>query len=570
MAHKNDTKWDVIVLGAGAAGCMAAITAARRGARVLLLEQNDRIGKKILATGNGKCNFTNENMKVEAFRGNRRMVSNALEEFGLRDTLEFFHGIGIYPKCKNGYYYPNSQTASSVRNALEAELGRCGVEVKTGIHVSDIISPIFIKEDNSEIINNSTYEAKTNTGKAKTYIKASKTYLDKKNDRNNSRIRYINKNDQNCFQIVTAEEIFLCNRLILATGLLASPKSGSDGSAFEMIKSLGHHFTDIMPALCGFYAKGLDFKKVAGVRTDAQVTLYIEGEAAFLDSDGNMISSHGLTCRKPFSQSDNSGNNNQGKYFRAASPQGDDDSGKYSRMITDMGELQLTDYGISGIPVFQISRYASSALKKGQKTEVSVDFFPSLTLEEVTEELMQRFHGLSKINKKCKKDGVVENRICKTAIQEATSKDERSSDGMKGIGNKAVISASSSAEAMNGLLNEKLNLALLKAAGIPPTAADYEIPMHKLGELCALCKDCRVTLTAPRDFEFAQVCAGGIVSEETDERTLESKLVPGLYFAGELLDVDGICGGYNLQWAWSSGYLAGHNASSGCICCEMK
>ncbi|MCC8168515.1 MAG: NAD(P)/FAD-dependent oxidoreductase, partial [Clostridiales bacterium] len=135
----NEIKWDVIVLGGGASGCMSAITAARCGAKVLLLEQNDRIGKKILATGNGKCNYTNADMSIDAFRGNRKMAGNVLQRFGRDDTIEFFREAGIWPRCKNGYYYPNSQTASSVRNALEAELARCGVEVMNNIIITDII-----------------------------------------------------------------------------------------------------------------------------------------------------------------------------------------------------------------------------------------------------------------------------------------------------------------------------------------------------------------------------------------------------------------------------------------------
>ncbi len=539
MTQKSEKNWDVIILGAGAAGCMAAITAARSGARVLLLEQNDRIGKKILATGNGKCNYTNAKMTPEAFRGNRRMASNALEEFGLRDTLEFFYGIGIYPKCKNGYYYPNSQTASSVRTALEAELVRCGAEVKTGIHVTNMIAPVFIKEDHSKIIHNSTYEAKTDAGKAKTYIKESKTYMDK-------------KNDQNFFQIVTTEETFLCNRLILATGLLASPKSGSNGSAFELIKSLGHHFTDIVPALCGFYAKGLDFKKVAGVRTDAQVTLYIEGKEAFTDSDGNMLLSREYACRASSPQRDD----NPEEYFQALPSHRDDDSGKYSRIVTDMGELQLTDYGISGIPVFQISRYASYALKQGQKAEVSIDFLPYITPTEVEEEMQRRFP----------KTAEAEEEMLRRCHKKAEVEEEMQRRFHKTDTGTANLSEEHAAACLNGLLNDKLIPALLKLVGISPSATAAEVPKHKIEKLCTVCKDCRVALTAPRDFEFAQVCAGGIVSEEVDERTLESKLVPGLYFVGELLDVDGICGGYNLQWAWSSGYLAGRNAVSGYNC----
>ncbi len=416
---------------------MAAITAAREGAQVLLLEKNDRVGKKILSTGNGKCNFTNQDMSASAFYGEEEMIVSVLAQFGLEETLSFFHGIGILPKCKKGYYYPNAGTASSVRNALEAELGYCGVDVRTGVTVTDLI---LLHE-------------------------------------NNSGIRFLVQTDQGDFT---------SNSLLLATGLLAAPKSGSDGSLFPLIEKLGHHFTPLAPALCGFYAQGLDFKKVAGVRTDATVTLYIEGK----------------------------------------------------RIAADTGELQLTDYGLSGIPVFQISHAASLALiqaeshnknnsksstpkaviakeEKSTQVSVAIDFLPNLSEQEAKEEILRRLAVFGR-----------------TAIAQ-----------------------------LNGLLHEKLLLALLKKAQIAPQTLTEDIPTYKKEQFCTLCKDCRVILTQPRGYEFAQVCAGGIRSEEVHPDTLESRLIPGLYFAGELLDVDGICGGYNLQWAWSSAYVAAHAAA---------
>ena len=122
MGKNRNTQWDLVVIGAGASGMMAAITAARENKRVCILEKLDKAGKKILATGNGKCNFTNEFMNTDCFHGDKAFINHILEHFSVEDCLTFFRSIGIYPKNKNGYYYPNSEQASSITNALLFEL----------------------------------------------------------------------------------------------------------------------------------------------------------------------------------------------------------------------------------------------------------------------------------------------------------------------------------------------------------------------------------------------------------------------------------------------------------------
>lgn len=408
---KNKNIYDIIIVGAGASGSVAAITAARRGSHVLIIEQKDKIGKKILATGNGKCNFTNANMDLSCFYGDRTLIEEVLRQFSYEDCLSFFRELGIYPKNKNGYYYPNSEQASSVVTALELELRKLDVEV------------IFSET-----------------------------------------VTQINRNKQG-FRISLSDRSVVGNKVILATGLLANPKLGSDGSIFTYIKSTGHHFSSIAPALCGFYAQGISFKKVAGVRAEAEISLYIDGEF----------------------------------------------------VKKDHGELQFVDYGISGIPVFQISHEASVSLGKKRICEVQINLLPGLSEEEIQEEL--------------------ENRC------------------------KHMTKSSTSMEMLNGLLNQKLIWVLLEKAGIRLEQRVESLKPMQLKLLAKVMTDLRVTLTKPRDYEFAQVCAGGIRTEEIDICTLESKVESGLYFAGELLDVDGICGGYNLQWAWSSGYVAGLSAS---------
>lgn len=401
--------YDVIIIGAGASGLMAAAAAASKGARVALLEHKDDIGKKILATGNGRCNFTNTDMSVNKFHGSKALIKNGLSQFNYSDTICFFKELGIPAYDNAGYIYPNSRQAASVVAAFRMELMRLHVDVKTGINITDI-KPA---------------------------------------------------DDRTGYCIQTDKGSFKSQRLIIACGLTASPKLGSDGSLFRQIEALGHHIQKPLPALCGFSCDGLNFKKITGVRCDATVASVIDGQMTEQNT----------------------------------------------------GELQLADYGISGIPVFQISSLMSRALNKGQKVEVIIDFLPAFSDDEL--------------------NGYIKDRSI-------TTTDNRSLNGM-----------------LNGLLNNKLFLELIHKSGVSPDKKGRLLTDDDCKSLTRSIKHTVVSVKKPRGVEFAQVCAGGIYTKEIDVRTLESKIHPGLYFCGELLDVDGICGGYNLQWAWTSGYIAG-------------
>lgn len=401
--------YDVIIIGAGASGLMAAAAAASKGARVALLEHKHDIGKKILATGNGRCNFTNTDMSVNKFHGSKALIKNGLSQFNYADTIRFFKELGIPAYDNAGYVYPNSRQAASVVAAFRMELMRLHVDVKTGINITDI-KPA---------------------------------------------------DDRTGYCIQTDKGSFKSKRLIIACGLTASPKLGSDGSLFRQIEALGHHIQKPLPALCGFSCDGLNFKKITGVRCDATVASVIDGQMTEQNT----------------------------------------------------GELQLADYGISGIPVFQISSLMSRALDKGQRVEVIIDFLPAFSDDEL--------------------NGYIKDRSI-------TTTDNRSLNEM-----------------LNGLLNNKLLLELIHKSGVSPDKKGRLLTDDDCKSLTRSIKHTAVSVKKPRGAEFAQVCAGGIYTKEIDVRTLESKIHPGLYFCGELLDVDGICGGYNLQWAWTSGYIAG-------------
>ena len=409
MGKNTKRHYDLVVIGAGASGMMAAITAARTGKKVCILEKLDKAGKKLLATGNGKCNFTNEDMRVECFGGDFAFIKHVLERFSVSDCLEFFQSIGIYPKNKNGYYYPNSEQALSVVNALLEELERLNVEIIYQTEVVDIIS---------------TKDGAT---------------------------------------VITNNETISCKKVVLATGLLAAPKLGSDGSMFDKIKGMGHRFAPILPTLCGYYCSGISFKKISGVRATGTVSAIIDNQV----------------------------------------------------VAEDTGEIQFTDYGLSGIPVFQISRFLSKGLYKKADVKIATNLLPEWSKEQVMQELKRR-------------------------------------QNMKASQNASVL--------LNGLINQKLADLILEKAAIDGRVACETLSEKQLDRIAFTLQNIVVSVNKYRDFEFAQVCTGGIPASDVVWDSLESKFAKNVHFTGEILDVDGICGGYNLHFAWATGYIAGLSA----------
>lgn len=385
-------KVDVAVIGGGASGIMAAIFAARGGKKVAVLEKNPRVGKKILATGNGRCNFTNYNAKAEDY--NWDFVRCALEKFSPCDTIAFFRELGLLSRIEaEGRVYPISGQATAVLDVLRLELSRLKVSVLTEFDVGKI------------------------------------------------------EKDGDGFRIFGGNQTVIAKKVIVATGGMASPKSGSDGKGYALLKKLGHSVTELVPSLVQLKTE----KSIGGVRAYGRVTVA---------------------------------------------------SGK-----SDTGEIQFNNYGISGIPVFGLAKH----VKKGEA--VYIDLLPDYTEDEVTEILK----------------------------------------------NKPV-------QAMDtyliGILNKALGQMLLKECGISPLSRMSDTLSDKeIRTISKKIKAWRFDVTGTMPWENAQVTAGGIKLSEVDENTMESKLVRNLYITGELLDIDGPCGGYNLQWAWSSGALAGSEAS---------
>ena len=220
----------VIVVGGGASGIVAAITAAREGAIVTLAEQKDRVGKKILSTGNGRCNLTNEYMDNSCFRGdNLEILSDVLGEFGYKEATEFFESLGVILKNKQGYIYPISDQASTIVDLLDMELTHLNVHVLLEHTVLNIQ-----KKDNQFIV-------KTN------------------------------------------KETLYGDSVILSTGGKAAPVFGSDGSGYKLAKSFGHSISPVVPALVQLKGVGKYFKQIAGVRTQAKASVFVENK--YISSD---------------------------------------------------------------------------------------------------------------------------------------------------------------------------------------------------------------------------------------------------------------------------------------------
>lgn len=415
--NKNSTSWDTIIVGAGAAGMAAAIASAKREQTILLLDRQNQMGRKILVTGNGKCNLTNFAQKAGYYRSNcSERVQRVLSVFGQKEAMGLFQSLGIYTKDKKGYVYPYSEQATSVREAFETE----------------ILADPYI-----------------------TFIPFSEVYdVQKKGDLFCVKVR--EQSEQGAYD---GERMYYCRSVLITTGGLAGPKFGCDGSGYTFARIFGHEIIKPLPALTALKSSAPFLKKVSGVRNQAAITLEIDG--------------------------------------------------KFVKRET--GELQWTDYGISGVAIFQLSRFAVTALEEKKEVVLYFDFMPELSSKEKLQQLLQlaRNHEDRELLSLVK--GLFPVKLCPVILREA------------GLNESILI----------GRLQEQ----------------DWETIVTVISHF-------PLRINGYMGFEKAQVTRGGVsLSELTDD--LESNIQPGLFFAGEVTDVDGTCGGYNLQWAFSSGTVAG-------------
>ena len=405
----------VLVLGGGPAGMTAALAAARAGAEVLLLEQNERIGKKLLLTGNGKCNYTNLELDVARYdTDSPDFVRELIKRYPPKAIIRFLEELGVPPLSRHGgWIYPHAEQAAAVLNALRAALEREQAAVRTG-----------------------------------------------------TRILGIQREKKGGFRIRTEEKPLYADRVILALGGSALAKTGSDGSGFRYAEELGLKLEAPRPALCPLRSTEREnpfFRAAQGVRVPAELTLLVDNAVRGEES----------------------------------------------------GELQLTKEGFSGIAVFQLSLFAGRALAEKRKTELCINFLADFTAD--TDFFAKRL-----------------------SLPFATD--------LEAVG--------------NGLVPKNLWGALLRRAALTPQQAVKRGDRELAKKLSAALTASRFTLQGLGSFEKAQVSAGGIALSELSGQSLSFRRVPGLYAAGEILNVTGPCGGYNLHWCFASGLSAGQSAAS--------
>lgn len=427
-------KHELLIIGAGAAGITAAITAKDYGMDTAIIEANDRVGKKILTTGNGRCNITNKTIdaslkKYQSLKSNGDVHYNlayhssnkdfflpVLRAFTVEDTINFFSMLGLpLTSLEGGKMYPMSLQASSVLDILRLALEEREIPVYSGNKVVEI-QP-----------RKSGYSVKSKTAHG--------------------------------------YEQYSCQKLIICTGGKSAPFTGSDGSGYALAQSLGHQIISPLPALVQLKLDYKNLKALAGIKFNGLADILVNGEL----------------------------------------------------LRSEFGEILFTDYGISGPPILQLSRIASCGLNEGKKVEVRVNMMPDLDSEDLY--------------------NFLEN-------------------------HKAMFGHRSMATAFIGVINKKLIPILLKEAGVDNIHKPlWELSWKEKSALKKLLQDWTFPVTGTNSFANAQVTSGGIDTREVNEETLESRLHKNLYFAGEILDVDGDCGGFNLQWAWSSGAIAGHSSA---------
>ena len=403
----------IIVVGGGAAGLFAAVIAGRKGAQVTILEKNQRVGKKILATGNGRCNLTNTDMHISHFHGvNPKFAYSALNAFDNYQAIEYFEQLGITHKVEEeGKVFPFSNQASSVLDVLRYELERLGIETIVEAEVKEI--------------------------------------------------RKLAKG----FEVFTKDGAkYYAHRVILSTGGKAAPNLGSNGSGYALAEQLGHHLIEPFPSLVQLKLAEPFLKQIKGIKFEGDAEIIVKGKT----------------------------------------------------LAKAQGELLFTEYGMSGPPIFQLSRMAAERLKMNQEVWVKVMLINHMPKDKLINYVTKRWQDNPEKN----------------------------------------VSFS-----FVGFINKQLVPVLLKQAGIEDINKPVALLTAREKEnIINILQDWRFKVTGTNTWTAAQVTAGGIDVRDINQNTMESKLVPGLFFAGEIMDIDGDCGGYNLQWAWSSGYLAGKSA----------
>ncbi|MCD8119403.1 MAG: NAD(P)/FAD-dependent oxidoreductase [Lachnospiraceae bacterium] len=572
----------IIVAGGGASGLMAALTAKQQGAEgVLILERGGEIGKKILSTGSGRCNLTNENQSPECYHSSLKdSFRPVLSQFSKEDTVRFFEENGLYLKAKNGYYYPRNAQALSVRDFLRDCCRKAGVRVELNKKITGV-TELAGNRRNRDI--GETTDVAGNRRSKDIGVTAEIENREKGNGESSETVLSAgSKTGITGFQVSCEDgSVYECDRLILAGGGKAAPQTGSDGSMFAVACKLGHTVTLPVPALTPLCVKKEElkfFKTAAGARADARITLIFENHEKNRDKTAGEDS---------FSE-DESGSHSIFHDVEDKNPLEKISQIRYS----DCGEIQFVDYGLSGIPAFNVSGAAARALAAGQSAgrggRITAGNSEQINFagKHVRPEAPGKQTLTDSAGKRVRPEAPGKQTLTDSAGKRVRSEIPGKQTLTDSVGNRVWAEVDFLPEIspellknqfdsyrerfpedtfrmwLRGYLPAKLAEAVLSLVKLPPALYLRKCSGEEAERLLKALKGSRFELSGTGSFEKAQTTSGGIDMRQVNLATLESKLMPGLYFSGEILDVDGICGGYNLQWAWSSGFVAGRAAAA--------
>lgn len=404
---------NVFVVGGGASGMMAAIAAARNGHNVTLFEKNEKLGKKLYITGKGRCNLTNACDRETFFENvisNPKFLYKAFHLLNTDDVIGFFESLGLPLKIERGNrVFPKSDKSSDVITALKNELIRLGVDIRYHSEVCDII-----------VRGGSFYGLK-----------------------------------------LKSNEEFYGDAVVIATGGLSYPSTGSTGDGYRFAKEAGHTVTDLYPSLVPFYVSEPFINELMGLSLK-NVAITVE-------------------C-------------GQKEIYR------------------DFGELLFTHFGVSGPVILSASRFIIPYLNSKEKITLKIDLKPALTLQQLDARILRDFDDFK--NKQFK-------------------------------------------NSLNHLLPNKLIDVIIRLSHIDPDKKVNSITKEERQYLAELLKNFTLNITKLGTFSQAVITKGGVNVKEINPSTMESKIIKNMYFTGEVLDLDALTGGFNLQIAWSTGYLAG-------------
>lgn len=399
------------VIGGGAAGLMASYVSAKKGNKVILLEKNEKLGKKIYITGKGRCNVTNYvdvNDFIKNVVTNPKFLFSALNSFSSKDTFDFFNDNGLKLKVERGNrVFPESDKSSDVIKFFEKQLINQGVDIRLNTNVFNVVK---------------------------------------------------NEND---FVVVTESGEIFCDSLIICTGGISYPLTGSTGDGYKFAKFLGHKVVELLPSLTGIEIKGNEYKALQGLSLK-NVSISIKKNDKIL--------------------------------------------------YNDFGEMLFTHFGVSGPIILSASCFIN---KSTYPLTLHIDLKPALSFEILDQRLLREFAENNKKNV----GSVIRSLVPKTLVD-----------------------------------------LILSRACISFYTLCSQITKKERNALVNVLKNLTFEISGLRPIEEAIVTSGGVDVKEINPKTMESKLVKNLYFAGEILDVDAFTGGFNLQIAFSTGYLAGLNA----------